>query len=325
MTEIINGKLVYNELTKNANGGTELMARRMVEYLPSESLEGYQIIHSRVRELEPDLKRILICHDLPNDPEVQQLSDPEFRKNFEKIVFVSNWQQHMYNMVLGVPFSESYVIPNGIIPDKEYSPRETTGPIRLIYHTTPHRGLNLLIPAFEELSKHFDVHLDVFSSFNAYGWGERDKEFQEIFDRIDSLPNVTNHGFQSNDVVRDYLRKADIFAYPCIWTETSCLAMIEAMCAGCVVLHSNLGALPETSLGQTRQYMLDEDPNRHVNNFYIELFSIVNQLSKKRNDPNIVDFQKGCMHKAKLVYDFNGNIKNNWEYLFRRLRNDKSL
>src|SRR5690606_18744262 len=114
MTEIINGKVVYNELTKNANGGTELMARRMVEYIPSDLLEGVQIIHSRVRDLQPDVKRILVCHDMANDPEIERLGDPEFRRNFDQIIFVSNWQQHTYNMVLGVPFAESRVIRNGI-------------------------------------------------------------------------------------------------------------------------------------------------------------------------------------------------------------------
>ena len=37
-----------------------------------------------------------------------------------------------------------------------------------------------------------------------------------------------------------------IFAYPSIWPETSCVAAIESMAAGCETITTNLGALYET-------------------------------------------------------------------------------
>lgn len=287
MTEIVNGELRYNELTQNANGGTELMARRIARDIPQELLKGKQIIFSRVRELEPDLKKILYAHDLANDPEVAKLTDPKYLNQFEKIVFVSNWQQHTYNMVLGVPFYKSLVIPNAI-EEIPFKPKTTEGPIKLIYHTTPHRGLNILVAVFEHLQKHFDITLDVYSSFKAYGWEERDREFTDVFNRIDANPLITNHGFQPNEVVRKALQEAHVFAYPNTWPETSCLALIEAMCAGCFCLHSNLAALPETSRGLTNMYMYNEILEEHANKFVVELANLLNNIQSQRDKFNLV-------------------------------------
>lgn len=308
MTEIINGQIVHNELTKNAHGGTELMANRMVRDLPQELLQGKQIIHSRIRELDPNLKKILVLHDLPNDPEVKNLSDPSYRKQFEKIVFVSNWQQNMYNLVLGIPFSEGIVIKNGIEVE-EFTPKSEDGPIRLIYHTTPHRGLALLLPAFIAASKQFDIHLDVFSSFKIYGWEERDKQYEEVFEGLKDLDNVTLHGFQPNETIREYLKKTHIFAYPNIWPETSCLALIEAMALGNFCIHSNLGALPETSLGQTTMYNYNEDPNAHANKFYIELISALHWISNNREHVNNRLTWISTIASATYNWDI---IKNDW-------------
>ena len=150
-----------NELNKNARGGTELMQERLHKSIPEELLNKFQIIPSRVRDLDPDKKKILWLHDLPHDPESEHLKDPELRKRFSKIVAVSDWQMQMYNIISGVPYAESFVIKNAIDPipveKKEYN-----GTVNLIYHTTPHRGLEILIPVFEELSRiHDNIRLDV--------------------------------------------------------------------------------------------------------------------------------------------------------------------
>lgn len=284
MTEIVAGKYVTNELSAKAMGGTEQMAMRMVKYLPQDLLEKFQIIHGRVRDLDPNLRKILVCHDLPSDPEVQKLTDPAYRKQFDKIVFVSNWQAQLFNLQLGIPYSEFIVIPNGIEPFEEPK-KDYEGPVRLIYHTTPHRGLALLVPAFEELSKHFDVHLDVFSSFGVYGWEERDEPYKPLFDRLDKMPNAKYHGFASNGVVREELKRTHIFAYPSIWPETSCIAAIEAMSAGNIVVHPNFGALPETCGRMSLMYQFNENPNDHLQIFYFNLVNAVNTI--KSSGPGV--------------------------------------
>ncbi len=60
------------------------------------------------------------------------------------------------------------------------------------------------------------------------------------------MRGVTCRGYVPNQEVRDSMRTAHIFAYPCIWAETSCVSAIEAGLSGLSMLVTNYGALPET-------------------------------------------------------------------------------
>lgn len=250
-----------------AQGGTELMNKALYERVDNSLLEKFFIIKSRVRKLDKEKKNIYWLHDLWSDPEVQKLKDPNYRKNFAKLVFVSNWQLQTYNLTLGVPYNESIVMKNAIDPIEWHEKKEDQ--IRVIYHTTPHRGLELLVPAFQAIANKYGkkVHLDVYSSFEAYGWKERDEPYLDMFAAIQEHENMTYHGFQPNHVIRDALKESHIYGYPCIWQETSGISVIEAMSAGCEVICPNLAALPETTGGFATMYQYSENPNHHANVF----------------------------------------------------------
>ena len=272
-----------NEVNKDSKGGTELLQERLYGGdIPRELLEKVQIVFSRARDLDPDKKKIYYCHDLPEDPESSRLSDPMYRKKFDKFVFVSNWQMEKYNEVRGVEYNKSTVIKNSIVPI-DTTKRTKSDKIRLIYHTTPHRGLQLLVPAFVELCKrHDDITLDVYSSFKIYGWEQRDAQYQELFDICRNHPNIKYHGTVSNDEIREALLSADIFAYPSIWKETSCLSLIEAMSAGLLCIHPNLAALSETSMGLTWMYQWNEDANAHAGGFMQVLHQGIEVMRNQR-------------------------------------------
>lgn len=252
---------------EEANGGTEMMRRELFDRVDNDLLDKFQIICSRVRWIDPKKKTILWLHDTWDDPESQHLSEAERIKRFDRLVFVSNYQMNTYNMAHGVPYQSSIVLQNAIepIPAKE----KKTDQVRLIYHTTPHRGLNIVVSAVRELAKiHGDyIHLDVFSSFEAYGWKDRDKEFEELFQAIKDHPQMTYHGYQPNETVRAALQDAHVFTYPSVWPETSCIAAIEAMSAECEVVCPNFAALPETTANFAAMYQYSEDITNHANVF----------------------------------------------------------
>jgi UDP-glucose:(glucosyl)LPS alpha-1,2-glucosyltransferase len=259
-----------NEISKNANGGTEIAKRRLQELLDPALLENFQIISSRIRELESDKIRILYCHDLPSDPESAKLKDEAYRNQFHKLVFISDWQYEQYRMVLGIPYSDhSVVIESGIDPivlDVEEAKKDK--PIRCVYTSTPQRGLNIFYAVFEKLAQEYDdIHCDVFSSFKLYGWQD-DPKFEELFNAIKNHKSMTYHGAVPNQELKDYLKKCHIFAYPCTWPETSCRAMLEAMSAGLLCIHPNYGALPLSSGYLNMMYAGDQDLSKHAGIFY---------------------------------------------------------
>jgi len=93
------------------------------------------------------------------------------------------------------------------------------------------------------------VHLDVYSSTQVYGdnfKNNNDKQFQDLYEQAKALHNVSYIGYKANEYIKENLKNYHIFAYPNIWEETSCIALIEAMAAGLYCVTTNYGALFET-------------------------------------------------------------------------------
>lgn len=80
-----------NELSKKAMGGTELMLDRLHSSIDPDILNEFQIIPTRVRELDESRYRILWIHDTCDDPETYHLNNGGYNK-FHKLVFVSYYQ-----------------------------------------------------------------------------------------------------------------------------------------------------------------------------------------------------------------------------------------
>lgn len=282
-----------NELSKDARGGTEQMLERLHNTIEVPLLDQFQIIPSRVRELKEDKFRIFWCHDLPGDGEATAALGNNKWERFHKIVFVSNWQMQHYIDMYKLPWSRCVVLANAIEPIKNERHAVAKERVNLIYHTTPHRGLNILLPVFDKLyQEDNNLSLDVYSSFGIYGWNERDKEFEDLFEFCRSHPGINYHGAVPNEQVREALTHADIFAYPSTWPETSCIALIEAMSAGCISIHPNFAALFETAGQFTFMYQMQEDTSLHASYLYTNLKSAIELIHRGEHGPVIHTSQR---------------------------------
>lgn len=266
--------LAKDSLSVNAMGGTELMKHTLINRLPKKLTDEFQIFVSRVEEeLDPTKIRLYWLQDLPGDPASDHLANGGWQK-FHKIIFNSNWQMQAYCAHYGIPYSHGVVLLNAIDPIPEH--QKPMDKITLGYWSTPHRGLQLLVPVFEKLCERFDnIELNVFSSFKIYGWEQRDEPFQELFQRCKDHPKINYYGSVPNAELKKHMESMHIFAYPSIWQETSCISLMEAMSAGMLCVHSNFGCLYETAANWTNMYQYHEDANRHAQIFYEVLGSSI--------------------------------------------------
>jgi UDP-glucose:(glucosyl)LPS alpha-1,2-glucosyltransferase len=304
-----------NEISAKSQGGTEITKRSIGKKISEELAADFQIIPSRVRDLQEDKIRVYWAHDMAEDPECAHFKQEHSRNRFHKMVFSSNWQMNDWSVKLGIPLTNKLqVIETPIEPYERVE--KPTDQVNLIYFSTPHRGLELLVPVVDVLkNKHPNVHLHVFSSFKIYGWEDADKHFEPLYDQIKNHPNMTYHGFAPQETLKDTLLKCHILAYPSIWQETSCRVLMESMSAGLLCVHPNLAALPDTAGGMTFMYQFDQDPKTHAEIFYKYLDRAVEDVNKPEIQ-NYLRFQKAYAD-ARFNLD---KISTQWQSLMVELK-----
>ena len=229
-------------------GGSENQFRMLLKYLPDESFKDINLILNNASHdlIEKNKINVLWMHHFVNQKEAKNLRSKDFINKLDWIVYNSNWNLDQHIKYFHVPKNKSVVIKNAI--EKINFVEKPKDKISLIYHTTPWRGLKILLKVFKNLNLE-NVELNVCSSTEIYGKkfdSVLGKKYEGLFNECKNTKNVNYFGFLKNDKIIEKLKKMHIFAHPSIWPETSCVAAIEAMAAGCEVVTTNLGALNET-------------------------------------------------------------------------------
>jgi len=229
-------------------GGSENQLRLLLKHLPDESFQEINLILNNTDYTLIDEKKINVVwmHHFIDQKEAKNLGSKEYIKKIDWIIFNSKWNFEKHLKFFSLPKEKCVVIKNAI--EKINIEKKPEGKINLIYHTTPWRGLSLLLKVFKKLNLK-NVELNVCSSTIIYGKKFDEiigKKYEKIFDECKSTENVNYFGFLKNSETIELLKKMHIFSYPSIWPETSCISAIEAMAAGCQTVTTNLGALIET-------------------------------------------------------------------------------
>jgi glycosyltransferase involved in cell wall biosynthesis len=269
--------------------------------------------------------KLYIPNEAADDPAVQHLADGGWSK-YTSIVFLTHWQQSMYNLFLGVPYSAGIVMPTAIDAVAK-SPKPSTG-VNLLFVGDPRNGLDIAFSAFKQLSpRNPDVLLYVFTDFSVYGdlKDKSNKLYAKFAAEVRSHPKVI---FHTNEA--DYLGltgrvpvfdMCHIMLFPNIHPAAPHTPLLECMSAEMLCIHSSYGSFPEISRGLTSMYGYSEDKEIHLDTFHQELsnaIALYGKVGPRRNiamrlahDKAFIDDSYSCKSRSIQWTDFLLNLLTN--------------
>ncbi len=198
-------------------------------------------------EKMPQLKKIWWCHHYPDQPVIKR--NAAYGRVFaDAIVTLSQTQQDAFLRDLKL---KTVTIPHGVwkhelVGQNSGQSHVKKNPFQLVYASTPFRGLDLAGEIYAcALEKEPRLQWQIASSMKTYGDVNGDAAYQSLFQRLNGLQGVTLLGaLNQHHLYAVYAQSAGFF-YPCIWPETYCLALDEALAHGCLPLVRDEGCLHE--------------------------------------------------------------------------------
>lgn len=193
--------------------------------------------------------RFLWTGDSPLQPFTRGLGDKRVADHLDGLLAVSEWHANTLCEASGFPRSKAWVLGNGI-EASFFEGEEPRGRKRLIYSSVPYRGLQLMPEILPRLiEEHPDLEFHSFSGFRVYrdqvAEGDR-ADFERVIARLRQFPQFHAHeNVPQRQLAREMMRSS-ILCYPNTFEETSCITALEAQAAGCAIVTSAFGALPET-------------------------------------------------------------------------------
>ena len=73
-----------------------------------------------------------------------------------------------------------------------------------------------------------------------------DDQYKSLYAQAAELKNVNYKGYCRHDELMAKLKNYDVSVHPSTFEETFCISAMEALAAGCMLITTNLGAIPET-------------------------------------------------------------------------------
>jgi glycosyltransferase involved in cell wall biosynthesis len=222
------------------------------------------------------------------------LNNDLVRRQTSFVVAVSEWERRTLSKELNLGLDRIITVPNAIEmltpkPNKFKSVEK----VKIVHASSAYRGMEVLLNAVPLMKEDFE--LNIFNEF----YPDVPHNFNKV---AVNDPRVNFWGKTPRKMVYKFFEESHIHAYPSTYPETSCLTQMEALSAGCYAVYSDLGALPETSMGHGVMIPFNEmTPERYAE----ELDKAIRKIKSEGYD------------YTKQVEDMNNNFswdraKQNW-------------
>ncbi|MFN5516438.1 MAG: glycosyltransferase [Cyanobacteriota bacterium] len=238
--------------------------------------------------LEPHTQLILWSQHASDQQAVLMLKNKDEQDFYDFFILISEWQKQDYIQSFNIDSNKTIILRNAVASNFENLFNHTDSilnakekPITLAYTSTPFRGLDLLIDIFPRIRQaHPEIRLKIFSSMQVYQTPSQDDEAQYglMYNYFRNMEGVDYIGSVPQSQLAEELKSISILAYPNIFAETSCIAVMEAMSSGCYIITSALGALPETTAGYGRLISLENGIEAYKSNFVIMVNEVIDEI-----------------------------------------------
>jgi glycosyltransferase involved in cell wall biosynthesis/SAM-dependent methyltransferase len=207
-------------------------------------------------------KVCLWTHDLPDSYVFDKL--PKAIPNIDKIFALTEWHRAVIEKKFPmVPKEMWFNARNGVdqvFYDAANDHTIKRNPKKLIYASTPFRGLDILLDVFPKI-KEFEpeAELHIFSSMKVYGEGSSDDPYKPLYDKAQKMPGVVYHGTVKRKELAKHFKESAVLAYPNTYPETMCITAAQAVVTGTPVVTTKMAALPEI-VPSDAGFLIDKDP-----------------------------------------------------------------
>lgn len=324
------------------NHGTDLKIERGVTCIPlgesdNHSLAGLRL-HAMIlsqnagfaaarlpmRRLLPATTRLVFwAHDAWDALTLQALQQSSERGAYDGFAFLSDWHRTTVRDHFQLPPDKCQVIGYGLAPQAHHLFAQAESivaakpmPPSLAYISAPYRGLEVLLDALPRIREAIPgTQLSVFSGMGVYlpGSEGEDRPYAPLFRRCLTQEGVVYRGPQPKALLSQALKATTLLAYPNTFPETFCLAIAEALAAGCEVVSTALGALPQTSLGLASLIPSDSDTARFRRRFEDTVIARLQAIQSSTPEAREAQLQRQVQHvRSAMDWDTQARAWIDW-------------